>query len=86
MTMSLPVLADSDHLKARRLVESGEIMPLEKILERLQDNAAGQVLEIQLESEDGSSVYEIEWLDANGQVWEWKIDARNGQRISQERE
>ncbi len=83
---ALPVLADGDHEQARRLVESGDILPLETILKKYQASAPGDILEIEFEIEEGQPVYEIEWLDADGQVWEWKIDARNGEHIGLKKE
>jgi len=78
--------ADEDQEQARRLVETGDILPLEVILEKHRATAPGDILEIELEAEHGVLVYEIEWLDADGQVWKWQIDARSGERIGQEKD
>lgn len=86
MALPIPAMADGDHEQARRLVESGDILPLETILEWHQTTAPGEILEIEFETEHGLPVYEIEWLNKDGQVIEWLIDARSGKRIGQERD
>lgn len=73
-------LADQDHDRARRLLESGEIMPLEQLLGRIKPG--GRVLEVELESEHGRHVYEIEYLDTYGEVHEGYFDARTGEVLS----
>jgi len=80
------VLASGDHDEARRLLESGDIMPLEQILNRLRPEYPGKILEIELEQEDGRRVYEIEMLGNDGIVWELIIDARTGELLRNERE
>lgn len=85
VTLPMLAIAEDDHEQARRLVESGDILPLETILEWHQSTAPGEILEIEFETEHGQPVYEIEWLNKDGQVIEWLIDARSGKRIGQER-
>lgn len=79
-------LADDDHLEARRLVETGSILPLESILDRVQAQRPGRILEVELEREDGRYIYEIELLDQSGQVWELELDAVTGETLEQELE
>ncbi|MEO8627780.1 MAG: PepSY domain-containing protein [Betaproteobacteria bacterium] len=86
MFVPVPAIADSDHLIARKLRESGEILPLEKILQRARAAKPGQVIEAELESKKGRYVYEVEILDAAGQVWEVKLDAKTGELIKIERD
>jgi len=79
-------LADDDHREARRLMESGSILPLETILDRVQAQRPGRILEVDLEREGGGYVYEIELLDESGQVWELELDAVTGETLEQELE
>jgi uncharacterized membrane protein YkoI len=44
------------------------------------------VLETELEESGGGMVYEVEILDANGEVWEMKFDARSGALLGEEQE
>ena len=76
------VLADNDHDEARRLHESGEILPLELILQNVRRTHPGKVLEVELEREDGRIVYELEILGKDGIVKEIYLDARTGELLS----
>ena len=78
--------SDDDHLEARRLTESQMIMPLETIIEQIQASHPGRILEVEMESEHGRYVYEIELLDPSGRVWELEIDAVSGEVLEQELE
>jgi uncharacterized membrane protein YkoI len=76
--------ADEDHALARRLREAGEIRPLEEISARARAAKAGEVLETELERSGGRYVYEMEILDAQGQVWELELDAKTGELLHME--
>jgi len=73
-------LADEehDHDRARRALERGEIMPLERILARVERDHPGQVVEVELEREHGRWIYEIKVLKPGGVLVKLKFDARNG--------
>lgn len=78
--------ADEDHLLARKLLASGEILPLETIAASALKAKAGELLESELEHEQGRYLYEVEILDAAGQVWELKLDAKTARLLQMERE
>lgn len=80
------ILADSDHMEARRLVETGSILPLERVLESVHRRWSGRILEVELERKRGGYIYEIELLDDQGAVWEMKIDAVTGKLLETEQE
>ena len=67
-----------DHDWARDAVRAGEIRSLVEILERLEREFHGQVVEIELERERERIVYEIELLTPAGHVIELTYDARTG--------
>ena len=69
---------DIGHGEARRLVQEGRILPLAEILERLASEVPGEVLKVELESDDGAYVYEIEILRPDGRVQEVEVDAPSG--------
>jgi uncharacterized membrane protein YkoI len=79
-----PAQADEGPAVAKRLSEAGVILPLEKIVAAARKAKPGEVLESELERKGKGYVYEIEILDARGQVWEVKLDARTGQLIKLE--
>ena len=72
---------DDDHLRAKDLVESGEILPLEKILLDAFQNRQWRLLEAELEDEHGRYIYELEILDDKGKVRKLKYDAKTGLAI-----
>ena len=74
-------IADDDYIEARRLLDSGEILPLEVILENVRQLFPGKVLEVELEKEDHKIVYEIEVLGGDGVIEEIYIDAKTGKQI-----
>ena len=86
LTLFQPAAADSDHYEARRLMESGTILPLETVLETVQRERSGRILEVELEERQDHYIYEIEMLDQTGRVWEMRIDAVTGQVLNSEQE
>lgn len=74
-----PVLASgkADQDRALQAVQSGEILPLRKVLERLEKDAPGQVLEVELEREQGQWVYEVKLLQRDGRLLKLLLDARD---------
>jgi len=68
----------ADHERARRALEAGEVMPLRKVLELVERDYPGEVLEVELEREDGAWVYEIKLIRKGGDVLELEVDARDG--------
>ena len=79
-------VADEGPVAARKLSDAGIILPLEKIVAAAKAAKPGEILETELERKHGRYVYEIEILDARGQVWEVKLDARSGKLIAVESE
>jgi len=74
-----------DHERARAAVEAGQVLPLPALLERLRRTHPGQVLELELEREDGRWVYEIKLLQSNGQLLKLEVDAATGQVLQVKR-
>jgi hypothetical protein len=71
-----------DHERARAAVLAGEVLPLATVLERLQRTHPGQVLELELDREDGRWIYEIKLLQPGGQLLKLEVDARTGQVLA----
>lgn len=74
-------MADDDHIEARRLLDSGEILPLEVILKNVRKIFPGKILEVEIEKEDHHIVYEIEILGNDGVIKEIYIDAKTGKQF-----
>lgn len=79
-------LSDDDHDRAKKLKEAGDILPLERIIEKAEAEHPGHILEAGLEEKKGRLIYELEILDHNGIVWELKFDARTGELLKQEQD
>ena len=67
-----------DHDRARQALEAGEILPLRAILERVERDHPGQIMEVELGHKDEGWRYEIKLLRGNGALVKLKIDARDG--------
>jgi hypothetical protein len=68
-----------DHDRARQAVQAGLVLPLPTVLERLQREMPGQVLEVELEQKRGLWVYEIKLLTPAGQLTKVLLDAQTAQ-------
>lgn len=69
---------DDDHLEARALLQRGEILPLARILATVHERVPGDVIEVELERDDGVWEYEVKVLTAAGRVRKVELDARDG--------
>lgn len=70
-----PGLADSDHDRARRARDAGQVLPLPVILDRVAQNYPGRVLEVELEDEDDRWIYEIKLVQPGGRLLKLEVDA-----------
>jgi uncharacterized membrane protein YkoI len=86
-TISFSAFGDDDDFNAqqiRQMVSQGKILPLETILERYRPLVEGKLLDLEVESEHGKIIYELEFLKQNGDVVELIIDAKTGELLDQE--
>lgn len=63
-------------------VSRGEVVPLEAILDWLEERYVGDVIEVEVEREGGYVEYEIKLLGPQGQVVAFEFDGHNGQLMS----
>lgn len=84
LACSTPAQArDLDQDEALRLRQQGVILPFEQLLQRAMERYPGaRLLEAELEEHHERYVYEVELLTPANAVREIKIDASNGQLIS----
>lgn len=74
-----PVLADEgDHDRARAALERGEVLPLRTVLDKVEREYPGKVVEVELEHEHGKWIYEIRLLRDGGALVRVDVDARDG--------
>ncbi|WP_020205728.1 PepSY domain-containing protein [Cupriavidus sp. WS] len=71
-----PAHADKDADRARAAVQSGEILPLTRILETVAAQYAGDVIGVKLDRDDGLWQYEVKLLLPTGAVAKLEYDAR----------
>ncbi len=74
-----PPRADEGHDEARKLRETGVILPLEVILQKARQLQPGRVVETELEREQGRYIYEIKIVDEKGVLHEVKFDAKTAE-------
>ncbi|MGM0615617.1 MAG: PepSY domain-containing protein [Pseudomonadota bacterium] len=60
-------------------VQRGDVVPLENILDWLDAHYIGDVLEVEVERDDGEVEYEIKLLGERGQIVEFEFDGHTGQ-------
>lgn len=73
--------ADSDQDRARAAVQAGQVLPLASLLQRLEREYPGQLLEVELEDDDGRLIYEVRLLQADGRLLKLKLDAASGETL-----
>lgn len=69
---------DRDHERARQAVAAGEVLPLGTVLAEVERQYPGQVMEVELERDDGLWIYEIKVLRPGGALLKLKVDGRSG--------
>jgi uncharacterized membrane protein YkoI len=67
-----------DHDSVKRLRDEGRILSMSEVMRRVARIQPGQLLEAELDREDGRYVYEIRILDPAGRVHELELDAASG--------
>lgn len=76
-----------DHDRAHQALEAGEIQSLRQILDTVERDHPGKVVEVELDQENGAWIYEVKLLRSDGSRLKFDIDARNGQVLhSREKE
>lgn len=78
---SIAHAGESDHEMARRALREGKVLPLKTVLDLLERDYPGQVLEVELERDDGVFIYEIKLLRPDGQLLKLKLDAATGRVV-----
>jgi uncharacterized membrane protein YkoI len=68
-----------DHDEIKQLRETGQILPMGEVMASAQSVQPGQLVEAELEREDGVYLYEIKILAADGTVHKLELDAATGE-------
>lgn len=98
-SLALPVLAQGhggngdgnggsnqghDHDRAREAVIHQDARPLATVLPGIEQHYRARMVEVELETEDGLLVYEIELITPRGRIFEVVVDATTGTIIESE--
>jgi uncharacterized membrane protein YkoI len=79
-----PVVEDddaADHVRAFDALRAGKIVPVTTILDWLETNYRGYVVEVELETEDDGAAYEVEFVTDQGNFLEFDFNATTGALI-----
>ncbi len=69
-----------------RAVQRDELMPLGRVLDILRTERQGEVVEIELDVDDGRVIYDFDVLTSEGRLYAVAIDAVTGQVVEVELE
>jgi uncharacterized membrane protein YkoI len=72
-------VADVSYTEAEKLRASGEVLPVERIVEIVNQTRPGEIDDLELDRDLGRYVYEVEVHDADGREWDLDIDAKTGE-------
>jgi uncharacterized membrane protein YkoI len=88
IAVAATAFADDDHEgrhesaeRASRGARTGEFVPLARIIAGVRERYVGDIVETELEAEDGQYYYEFHILQQNGRLIEIKVDARSGRYL-----
>lgn len=70
-----------DEELARRALEKGEVLPLERIMAQLRDKVPGEISGIELEKEKGIWIYEFKIISPGGRMTKVRVNAATGQIV-----
>lgn len=71
-------MAEDDHDKARKALESGQVLSLQQILQKISKDYPAQVIEVELERKSNGWIYEIKQLSTDGSLSKLEVDAKTG--------
>lgn len=83
----VPATAGGDNWRdLHQEVKAGHLVGLTEIMDWLEARYRGQILEVELEQDDGGDKieYEVEMIGPQGQVVEFEFDATTGELLSVE--
>ena len=83
LLIAVPVMAGDDHEKARKALESGQVLPLQQILQKISKDYPAQVIEIDLEHKWNGWIYEIKQIGPDGSLSKLEVDAKTGAVLKQ---
>jgi uncharacterized membrane protein YkoI len=81
-----PVFADDKGERGvRRSYQTGKILSLQEVQAMVKDKLPGDIVETEVETEDGMTIYEFKIINKNGRRYDVYVDASNGEIIRMKR-
>lgn len=74
-----------DHERVRAAVRAGQVQPFDALRERLAKSHPGELLDLELEREQGRWIYEVKLLQPDGRIVKLEVDARSGDVLKERR-
>jgi uncharacterized membrane protein YkoI len=74
------------HVQARRAFQQGKIRSLGDIMAMVRPELAGEIIEVELETQAGAYFYNFKVLTPKGRLTEVTVDAANGKVLKKEAE
>lgn len=71
----------TDHDRALRAVERGEMQPLPKLLAAVRAKLPGEVLGVEIERQKGRWVYEFRVVGPDGRLFDVYVDGMSGEIV-----
>lgn len=68
----------ADYERARDAVRDGQIMPLKSILQKIDVERYGRIIDIRLGRSQSQDIYQVKLRDGGGVIRTLKVDARTG--------
>ncbi len=72
--------------QVRKLRSNEVILPLSQILQSIETNYPGTLLDVELEYEDNLLIYEIEILSHDNHIQHIEVNARTGELLPEDHE
>lgn len=82
LTLTAAYADRNDHELARQALQEGKVLPLRSVLDKVEQEHPGQVVEVEFEAEHGQFIYDVRLLQADGSILKIKMDAVNGKLLS----
>ena len=83
--LSVTALADDDDQeRARHALESGQALPLSRLLESVSGRVGGEIVGVEIEREHGRYYYELKIVSPDGRLRELLVDALTAEIVSHE--
>lgn len=79
-------LATASEIDVRSLEKKGEIIKLSQLLEKINKNYLGRIINIELRRNNNRLIYDLQIIDSQGVIWKLSLDAKTGTLLQRNKE